>query len=147
MSYTSTIWNDRVVEVGKENEFKITENGVEKIVEIEKTGIEIEGTKVKADKLNNIQTGIEQNNLFNLLLTPDKYKLTEFDTPTVGSITESIKLKSDNTVYATITTEFDTPTAGSITTTLVCAELGINNKVVVEFNVDGSITETGSEVV
>ena len=97
--------------------------------------------------LKNFNTGIEQNNLFNMLLTNDKYKLTEFDTPSVGSITESIKLKSDDTVYATITTEFDLPAIGNIQTTLVCADLGINNKVVVEFNIDGSITETGSEVV
>ena len=98
--------------------------------------------------LKNFNTGIEQNNVFNLLLTNDRYKLTEFDTPTVGSITESIKLKSDDSVYATITTEFDTPNQGDITTTLVCADLGLNNKVVTEFDdITGNITETGSEVV
>ena len=107
-----------------------------------------EAPAINADNLKNFNTGIEQNNLFNLLLTNDKYKLTEFDTPTSGSITESIKLKSDNSTYATITTEFDSPTIGDITTTLVCADLGLNNKVVTEFDdITGNITETGSEVV
>ena len=97
--------------------------------------------------LKNFNTGIEQNNLFNLLLTPGRYKVTTFDDPTAGDITETIKLTVGDTVYATLVTEFDTPTTGDITTTLVCADLGINNKVIVEFNLDGSITETGSEVV
>ena len=97
--------------------------------------------------LKNFNTGIEQNNLFNLLLTPGRYKVTTFDDPNLGDITETIKLTVDDTTYATLVTEFDTPNQGDITTTLVCADLSINNKVIVEFNIDGSITETGSEVV
>lgn len=102
---------------------------------------------INSTNLNNIETGIEQNNLFELLLTPGKYRVTEFDTPTAGSVTESIKLSSDDSVYATLITEFDEPTAGDITETLLCGDLGINNKVVTVFNVDGSITETSTEVV
>ena len=96
--------------------------------------------------LNKIISGIEQNNIFNGLLTPDKYKLTTFDDPTVGDITKTIKLVSDSTTYATLVEEFDTPTSGDITETLTCTDLGLSNKVVTVFNVDGSITETGSVV-
>ena len=102
---------------------------------------------INAGNLYNLETGVQQNNLFEMLLQVGRYKVTEFDVPALGSITESIKLTADDSVYATFTTEFDLPTSGDITTTLVCSDLGINNKVVTVFNIDGSITETSSEVV
>ena len=102
---------------------------------------------ITAQRLNNIETGIQQNNLFELLLTPGRYKETTFDDPTSGDITETIKLTSDSSTYATLVTQFDTPTTGDITTTLTCTDLGINNKVVTVFNVDGSITETSEVIV
>ena len=96
--------------------------------------------------LNKIISGIEQNNLFNLLLTTGRYKVTEFDTPLAGSITESIKLTVDDSVYATVVTEFDTPAIGSITETLTCTDLGLSSKVVTEFDTPtvSDITETSS---
>ena len=147
MAYERINWLERVREfanrftlspTGNPNEFDITR--------VEGT-VTVAGVPLSIANLNSIVDGIEQNNLFNLLLTPGRYKVTTFDDPTAGDITETIKLTSDNSTYATITTEFDLPTIGDITTTLVCADLGINNKVVTVFNIDGSITETGSEVV
>ena len=110
---------------------------------VDKTWIHAE--VVNADKMNNTETGIKQNNLFNLLLTPGRYKTTVFNLD--ESITESIKLTIDDSTYATLTTTFDDPAATNITTTLVCTALSINNKVVTVFNIDESITETSSEVV
>jgi len=103
---------------------------------------------INATNLNSMIDGTEQNNLFNLLLSNDKYKVTEFDTPSAGDITETIKLKSDNSTYATIITEFDTPSAGDITVTLNCSALGLSNKVITEFDTPsaGDITETGGAV-
>jgi hypothetical protein len=97
--------------------------------------------------LNKIISGIEQNNLFNMLLTPARYKVTTFDDPAAGDITETIKLTVDDSTYATLVTNFDLPAAGDITTTLLCADLDLHNKVVVVFNIDGSITETTTEVI
>jgi hypothetical protein len=142
LAYFRTDWKDRLVQFP--NRFKDEDDNIKTFTPSPGIVTE-EGTYITASKMKSIHDGIEQNNLFNLLLTPDKYKLTEFNID--GSITESIKLKSDDSVYATITTEFDTPTAGSITASLVCSDLGISNKVVTVFNVDGSITETSSEVV
>ena len=103
--------------------------------------------KIKATQINVTQQSndININKLLNMLLTIDKYKVTEFDTPTSGDVTETIKLKSDDSIYATIITEFDTPTSGDITETIVCTDLNINNSVITEFDTptSGDITETG----
>jgi hypothetical protein len=106
------------------------------------------GDVITEARMRNIATGIEQNNLFNLLLNNTRYKVTEFDTPSAGDITESIKNKVDDSIYATVITEFDVPTAGDITETLTCADLGIANRVITEFDTPstGDVTETGSEV-
>ena len=137
---------------------------------VKTTWVEGGAPGISADKLNNIESGIEDNetaigqneiaiednetaigqsNLFNVLLTPGKYKITEFDEPTSGDITETIKLTSDDSTYATLITEFDEPTSGDITTTLLCTDLSIHNKIVVEFDepTSGDITETSTEVV
>lgn len=102
------------------------------------------GTALSAGNFNNIETGIEQSNLFALLLTPGRYKLTKFDYPEEGIITEEIRLTSDNSLYATFTTQFDTPTAGDIQTSLTCTDLGIETVVTTEFDAPeaGQITET-----
>ncbi len=144
MAYFRTNWKDRVVQFP--SRFQDELGNVKVFIPAPGTVTE-EGTYVTASKMKAIHDGIEQNNLFVMLLSNDKYKITEYDTPAAGDITETIKLKSDNSTYATIVTEFDTPAAGDITTTLTCSDLDINNKVVTVFNVDGSITETGSEVV
>jgi hypothetical protein len=102
---------------------------------------------INATNLDNIEKGIQQNNLFEMLLQVGRYKVTTFNDPTAGDITETIKLTADDSTYATLVTEFDTPTADDITTTLTCADLGISVKVVTVFNIDGSITETTTEVV
>jgi len=99
----------------------------------------------------------ENINTINSLLTSSAgmgafngyYKVTEFDSPTTGDITETIKLSSDNSTYLTRITEFDTPTTGDITETITCSALSINIKIVTEFDTPttGDITETTSEVV
>jgi hypothetical protein len=94
------------------------------------------------------QSADDQARLLQLILTNDKYKVTQFDTPSAGSITETIRLKEDDSAYATLVTVFDSPTTGDITTTLQCTDLGIHNRVIVEFDTPsaGEIKET-SEVV
>jgi len=94
-------------------------------------------------------TSADLNAIFNMFNKVGYYKVTEFDTPTAGDITESIKLTADDSTYATLVTEFDTPTSGDITVTLVCSDLGINRKIVTEFDTPtaGDIKETCSEVV
>ncbi len=103
---------------------------------------------ISAANLNNIEDGIEQNNLFRLLLTPGRYKVTEFDTPTTDNITETIRDSGDHSVIATLVTEFDTPSGDDITVTLTCSDLGIQNVVVIEFDTPttDNITETSTEV-
>ena len=85
---------------------------------------------------------------FDSLLTNSRYRVTEFDTPTAGSITETIKLVSDDSTYATRVTTFDTPVAGAITETIVCSALSVNNAFITEFDTPTSsdITETGGAV-
>lgn len=100
------------------------------------------------DYADTFGTATEQNKLFQLLLTPGRYKVTQFDTPAAGDISETIKLSLDNSAVATYVTEFDVPAAGNITTTLACTFLGIANKVVTEFDTPslGDTKETASEV-
>ena len=102
---------------------------------------------INEGNLDNLETGVQQNNLFEMLLQAGRYKVTTFDDPALGSITETIKLTVDDSTYATLITEFDTPTADDITSTLTCADLGISVKVVTVFNIDGSITETSEVIV
>jgi len=85
----------------------------------------------------------------NLATKPNYYKVTEFDAPSPGDITETIKSSADGSVYATRITQFDVPAVGNITVTVQCAALGINNKAVTEFDTPaaGDIKETASEVV
>ena len=83
-----------------------------------------------------------------LIAFPGFYIVTEFDKPTAGDITETMKKTADNSTFLTRVTEFDKPLAGNITVTLECQELGIHNKVVTEFDTPtvDDITETASEV-
>ena len=84
-----------------------------------------------------------------LIAFPGYYIEVQFDEPTEGDITETMKKSEDNSVFLTKVTEFDEPTEGDITTTVECVELGIHNKVVTEFDepTEGDITNTASEVV
>ena len=77
------------------------------------------------------------------------YKQTEFDTPTSGNITESIKLTADNSVFATKITRFNTPTSGDITETVVIASEGINVRKITKFDtpVVGNIKESYEVIV
>ncbi len=72
------------------------------------------------------------------------YKVTAFDTPAVGNITETLYKTADNSIFATRTTEFDQPIAGNIRVTLTCTAKGINSVTVTEFNqpTAGQIKET-----
>jgi hypothetical protein len=148
MGYNRTQWVDRQIEVGEEDKYIIERAGeLDEIVDVFKKGVVLDGTKVDAQKLNNIETGIEQNNLFNLLLTPGRYKSTQFNTPTAGDVTETIYITEGNVVFATLVTEFDTPSVGAITETLQCDELGILNKVTTLFDVGAfDVLENAEEV-
>lgn len=147
MSYTKKNWQDHVVP--NPGQYTAVDNGDGTWTLTEDFGTPVqEGTPLSSTNMNNIETGIEQNNLFNLLLTPGRYKVTEFDTPTAGDITETIKLTADDSTIATLVTEFDTPTSGDITTTLTCVSLGLSSKVVVEFDTPtaGDIKESAEVV-
>lgn len=146
MGYIKTNWLDRAVEFVRR--YRDQNNNLYDFTPEEGTIFE-EGTFVNALNMNNIETGIQQNNLFEMLLTNDRYKDYKFDIPAVGNITEEIRLKSDNSLYASYLTEFDVPNVGDITTTLTCTDLGISNKVITAFNpaVGVDIRETSSEVV
>lgn len=73
-------------------------------------------------------------------------KFPTYFTSLVYGVFEQLKLTSDDSVYATLTTEFGVPTPDDVTTTLTCNELGLLNKTVVEFDVPtlGDIKETTS---
>lgn len=147
MSYEPTIWQDRQLEVGKEKEFKITKNGVEEIVEIEKTGIEVEGTKVNAEKLNSIEgriseslVSVEQPSSFsgspsdeqvNLSwFNPDDREVEDTDSNTfIIAEFEKVELKRDGTIiYEGTAEEFE--------------DTGLTNDVEYEYEIV-SITKAG----
>lgn len=155
MAYEKTNWQDRVVE--KPRTFTVTNNPDGTITLAPAPGTVLqEGTPVNAGNLNKIEGGIFGNQAkllglaFDSVITlPGYHKTTEFDTPTAGDITESLRLSADNSLFATRVTKFDAPAAGNITVTIQCAALGINNKVVTEFDTPGAgdIKETALEVV
>lgn len=72
------------------------------------------------------------------------YKVTAFDTPTAGNITETIKKTSDDSVLGTKVTLFNTPSPGNIRETLAITSLGISvaKTTVFDSPVVGQITET-----
>ena len=143
--YIKNTWLDRLVQFPRR--YKDQNDNIY-LFEPEPGVVTEPGTTVTALYMNNIETGIQQNNLFNLLLTPGRKKGTKFDTPSQGNITEEIRLVSDNSLYATLITVFDSPTLGDITTTLECTDLNIHNRVITEFDdLTGEITETSEVMV
>ncbi len=90
----------------------------------------------------------DQGSLFEMLLSPNKYSGTKFNVPELGDITEEIRMKADDSLYAIMVTKFDKPNPGNITTTLLCSALGIHTRVITEFNtIDGyDVKETGGVV-
>jgi hypothetical protein len=97
---------------------------------------------------NDFNLGVSQYKLFEMLLSPDKYQGVKFDTPNTGDITEEIRLKSNNSLYANFVTQFDTPNSGDITTTLECDALNIHTKTVTEFDtLDGFAIKTSGDIV
>lgn len=72
------------------------------------------------------------------------YKVTEFDTPSAGNITETVKKISDDSVFGTKVTLFNTPTIGNIQETLIISSIGINVVKTTEFDTpsSGKIKET-----
>lgn len=146
MAYNRTDWKDRVVQFP--NRF-VDEGGTTKTFTPYPGTVTEEGTFVTADRMKAIHDGIEQNNLFNMLLTPGRYIDDIFDYPNAGDITQEIRVSSDNSLYASLVTEFNSPSTGNITVTLECTDLGIHTKIVTEFNVpsSGRIRTTSSEVV
>lgn len=77
--------------------------------------------------------------------TGHRYR-TIFDTPNPGDITEEIRNSLSDDLVASKLTEFDAPTLGQITETLHVVEGNMMVKKVTTFEVDGSITEEVSEV-
>lgn len=69
---------------------------------------------------------------------------TEFDTPSAGDITETIKVTLSGDVVATRVTEFNKPATGQIKETLSITEGSVSVAKVTTFNVDGSIDEVVS---
>lgn len=148
MSYNPTKWQDRVVE--RPRTFDLAENPDGSITLIPKPGTVIqEGTPVNAGNMNKIETKLLSLAFDGVITLPGYYKTTEFDKPSPGDITESLRLSADNSLFATRTTQFDTPAAGNITVIVECPELGIHNRTVTEFDTPtvGDIKETASEVV
>lgn len=140
-------WLDRLVQFPKR--FIMTDNGDGTITLDPSPGTVTQaGTPVNASNLNVIEKKLIKYAFDNISAFPGYYKVTEFDTPTAGDITETIKLTADDSTYATRVTEFDTPTSGDITVTITCSEHSLEDRVVIEFDTPttGNITETASEV-
>jgi hypothetical protein len=102
-----------------------------------------------AENINKIEAKLLSLAFDGVITLPGYYKTTEFDKPSPGDITESLRLSADNSLFATRTTQFDTPAAGNITVIVECPELGIHNRIVTEFDTPtvGDIKETASEVI
>ncbi len=77
--------------------------------------------------------------------TGHRYR-TIFDTPNPGDITEEIRNSLSDDLVASKLTEFDAPTLGQITETLHVVAIAKTATKVTTFEVDGSITEEVSEV-